>query len=156
MQERIILQGGELRIGTTASHRAYQWYVQPNGLETKINLCPHLRPVGNFSPRSDGREGGTRVWTTQYEVLAPFTMKFVCFSSQLGKKAKSASIYIDVDEEAPAIEIYGFGGHGFFKGRGRVNAKLTKVDMATLKSQHGYVVTAPPVKINSGSRLIYW
>jgi len=120
MSNNILLETGQKQ-ERQASSLVFFVYVTPTGAEVSMGKCPHLRRAWGRS--EGGFEGTSRLQRSEYQVLAPITVKMVNIATTFGSAKRMVNLFLDLDPGHAAIEFTGLDGFGTFKGRGKINLK---------------------------------
>lgn len=139
----LILVSGSNHEIKTASSSVYFFHVTRTGAEEYLKTAP-IKPL-----RTRTTQGLKRTFETEYQVIQPFTLKMVAIATALGKKKLCSQIIIDVNPDAPIIELYGFGSFGYFKGRGLLQPNAI-LSIENLRELHQYRVLSNAVNPNLG------
>jgi hypothetical protein len=120
MANNILLETGQKQ-ERQASSLIFFVYVTPTGAEVSMGKCPHVRRTWGRS--EGGFEGTSRLQRTEYQVLAPITIKMVNIATTFGSAKRHVQIFLDLDPGHAAIDFNALDGFGSFKGRAKINFK---------------------------------
>jgi len=139
---KVTLVTGMDRNGTTSSSRTFFVFCSPTGAEVPLKECTGMKRIWSRGG-NPGRDQGVET-TTEYEVKEPVRIKMVAIYTSFGKRKEFGNIYLDLDENFEMIEMTGLNSFGGFKGRARIEKRMSNISDDDLKERYHLIVTGPP------------
>lgn len=144
---KVTLMTGMQRDGMNSTSRTFFVFVAPTGAEVPLKECSGMKRAWSRGG-NPGRDQGVDT-TTEYDVREPVRIKMVAIYTAFGKRKEFGNIYLDIDENFELIEITGLNSFGGFRGRARIEKRLSNITDDQLKERYHYMVIAPPINTST-------